>query len=508
MPRTTTTTTRRRAAEPASTKQAISNFTRVSKGLSTIQNVKDIKPVQPTSSSPASSKKRKVEDFDDENVDPNATTLKASAPIRAVSVAKRQKKTVEVAVPVKSTSATTAPVAQQATPKKNINTELKWPACSTSKPSAGRRSTINDGIAKTKQQGREVLSKRAFEVKQTKKEAAATKAKRTAKQNTTQTQQLPPALLELVEMHAAFLRTLVMHLAHSSSATPIDVRALAPDVSRAWGKRNVTIEDLRRCLAIQSHGASEEAPFLLTDYGRGKICIEKASSMDQVNEKELNKQFTTNLMALYTERADDVDIYVESLSIADLPQAPITSMKVSLAENPLLAKGHHALMSLKNDIATKTAAPTTTTTTTPEPATTTTTTNTAAAPKLSLLDRLRLKQLAKSAGPAPPTGPEMDRRAALQRVADVADVISNLTLLKPLPRQAYPMAQLVERLHDSLRTPISGEEAARCVHLLAEEVTPGWVKILTVGGKEQVIIQKALQPVDQVIRETAQALGA
>jgi hypothetical protein len=199
---------------------------------------------------------------------------------------------------------------------------------------------------------------------------------------------------------------------------------------------------------------------------------------------------------------------VESLSIADLPQAPITSMKISVAENPLLAKGHRALASIKNGIAAKTTTlATAAAATTPVP-TTTTTTNAAAAPKLSLLDRLRIKQLAQAAGPAPPSGPEIDRRAALQRVGDVADIISNLTLLRPLPRQAYPMAQLIERLHDSLRTPISGEEAARCVRLLADEVTPGWVRILTVGGKEQVIVQKALQPIDRAIRDKAQALGA
>src|SRR5699024_2529104 len=123
---------------------------------------------------------------------------------------------------------------------------------------------------------------------------------------------------------------------------------------------------------------------------------------------------------------------------------------------------------------------------------------------------LRLKQATRANEAAPPSGPELQRRAALNRVADVAATISMLSLSNPLslPRQAFTMAAFLEKLKDSLRVPVSREEGTACVRLIASEVAPEWLRVVTIGGRENVVVQRNGQPVDRVIHERVQKLLA
>lgn len=129
---------------------------------------------------------------------------------------------------------------------------------------------------------------------------------------------------------------------------------------------------------------------------------------------------------------------------------------------------------------------------------------------MGLLDRIRHKQLVKANGPLPPSGPELQRRAALNRVADVAATISMLSLSNPmsLPRQAFTMMAIADKLRDSLRVPLSKEEGMACVRLIATEIAPDWLRIVSIGGRENVVIQRHGQPVDWVMNDRVQKLLA
>ncbi|OBS28905.1 hypothetical protein FPOA_02840 [Fusarium poae] len=319
---------------------------------------------------------------------------------------------------------------------------------------------------------------------------------------------LPTHFAELIDIHKAFVKTVMIQLAHNGNNSPIDIRALAPHISQSWGKRQVTIEDIRRCIAIQSSVKHDvHSPFIITDYGRGKICVERSSAdMAPVNEERLLRQFDINLRALGTERsadAMDIDLPLNNLSLDELPQVDIKNMGSGINANPLLDRGQRALSELKNSVATKQhekAAKQTAMSNNPLLNTDGT--------KMSLLDRLRLKQLAKANEPLPPSGPELQRRAALNRVCDVAATISMLTLSNPmsLPRQAFTMAVILEKLKDSLRMPVSKEEGAACVRLIASDVAPEWLRVVTIGGRENVVVQRNNQPVDRVLQERVQKL--
>ncbi|KAK3187005.1 hypothetical protein K4F52_004171 [Lecanicillium sp. MT-2017a] len=324
----------------------------------------------------------------------------------------------------------------------------------------------------------------------------------------------PPHLADLVRLHKAFLKTVVIQLAHSSSNVPLDVSTLSADISRSWGKRAVTIEDIRRCVAIQSSTGQEDkqSPFIVSDYGRGKVCVELRPGHDgaAINQPALCRQFADNLRALSSDRATNqmtdanVDVALEGLSLAELPQVAVTDMNTQAKTAALFSKGHQALSGLKSELAAKQqekaakqqSRATGTALLNPD------------GTKMSLLDRLRHKELAASSAPQPPTGPELQRRAALNRAADVAATISMLSLSNPvsLPRQAFTMAVMAEKVRDSLRVPVSKEEGIACIKLIAAEVAPEWLRIVAIGGRENVVIQRGGEPVNRVIQERVQKL--
>lgn len=321
----------------------------------------------------------------------------------------------------------------------------------------------------------------------------------------------PPHLADLVRLHRAFLKTVVMQMAHTRSNVPLDIRELAPNIARSWRKRQVTVEDVRRCVALEASTEADgmQSPFIVADYGNGKVCVELREGHDgsAINQAQLCRQFEDNLRRLGADRATDKmadvdDVTLDGLSLAELPQADMTDMNTGAKTAALLVKGHKALSVLKDGMAAKQQEKEAKQ-------------QAAAAPllnadgtKMSLLDRLRHKQLAAANAPLPPSGPELQRRAALNRVVDVASTISMLSLSTPtsLPRQAFTMVAIVEKLRDSLRVPLAKDEGIACIRLIATEVAPEWLRIVAIGGRENVVIQRGGEPVSRVIQERVQKL--
>ncbi|MBE3044367.1 hypothetical protein IMZ48_17730, partial [Candidatus Bathyarchaeota archaeon] len=91
---------------------------------------------------------------------------------------------------------------------------------------------------------------------------------------TEKTPELPPHLAELASLHAAFLKIITLQFAHNGTAVPIDMRALCPNISRTWGKRTVTADDIRTCVAVEGLNPEAPSPFVVSSYGRGKVCVE------------------------------------------------------------------------------------------------------------------------------------------------------------------------------------------------------------------------------------------
>ncbi|RYP71112.1 hypothetical protein DL771_005046 [Monosporascus sp. 5C6A] len=320
----------------------------------------------------------------------------------------------------------------------------------------------------------------------------------------TKPRQLPGDLLALIDLHSAFLKTLTLHYVHNGTNVPADLRILCPNVARAWGKKKVTAADIRVCVGVLGASGAAGNLFSLSDYGRGKICVEIDASHGSgpLNEKSLNDLFRTNLTSLWLQQhrtsggEPDTTAFMKAL-----PRAPITLCESVAKASPMLAKGQKRLEELKQGMALKKEAKTKPSiisqknpNNTNNGSVTPTTTNPDGT-KMSLLDRIRYKSLQKAAGgssTASLTPAQLERRAALQRAADVASLLAMLGRSEAVQgggRVSFPMAALLQRLRDSLRSPVSRDEGAACVRLLAAEVAPEWVRVVVLGGRENVVLE-------------------
>ncbi|EGY18334.1 uncharacterized protein VDAG_08668 [Verticillium dahliae VdLs.17] len=372
----------------------------------------------------------------------------------------------------------------------------------TTSTSTLRKTPKSTLISNAKDDGRAAARK----VKGSKKPKTTAPPSKNAKDSVQQAR-LPAELAELLSLQRVILKTVTLQITHQKSNTPIDIKAITPDVSRTWGKRNVTIDDIQRCVAIQdlkkdAHNATA-SPFIITDYGRGKLCLEidTERGTGRIDEDSLCKQFEENLHALCAERAtdemSDLDISFESLSFNDLPKADITMRHhlSAMKQNPLLAKGQRALTELKHGFVVKQQEKEAKAQAAKEPMTNTD------GSKMSLLDRLRAKEIA-AAQLGAPSGPEITRKRALQHVSDVSAIIGMLVNSSnpgKAPVKSFPMSVLQQKLKESLRVPMPVEEGVCTVKLIANEVAPEWLRVLPIGSKEHVVVQTRCKPCEAEI---------
>ncbi|KAH6845017.1 hypothetical protein B0I37DRAFT_378954 [Chaetomium sp. MPI-CAGE-AT-0009] len=320
---------------------------------------------------------------------------------------------------------------------------------------------------------------------------------------------LPQELLDLLGLHEAFLKTLSLHPGHSTTGSPIDLSTLYTDVTRAWHKRVVGLVDIQRCVGVlswtpnKSDSTTPRAPYFLADYGRDKICVEFYPGAERpLHVLKLQMDFEANLRTLWMSRHNDVPA---TIFIGTLPKAPLKPCALSI----IAPKTQTTLDAFKQSIAEKkqqdeaAKAAIRSQTNSPEGGD---------APKLSLLDRIRLKETLASQSPSSELSPaELQRRGALQRAADVAGVIGMLCKATVATgsaqmRVSFTMAALMVRLKDSMRTPVSQEDGMVCVRLLAAEVAPQWLRVVKIGGRENVICTTGLQPTKAALEERVKVL--
>ncbi|KAI1467807.1 uncharacterized protein F4812DRAFT_427643 [Daldinia caldariorum] len=318
---------------------------------------------------------------------------------------------------------------------------------------------------------------------------------------------LPEEVLALIDLHSSLLKTLTLHYAHNGSNVPADLRVLCPNVSRAWGRKQVTEADIRLCLGVlnfEPKTTSTKPLFSLSDYGRGKICIEIDSVQHEsgrpLDEKKLNDTFHDNISSLWTRFSATNGLDVSAFISTTLPRAPVTLCESVAKAAPVLSKGQKRLEELKQGMVLKKqekeAKSKPPQLQQQQQSGDVQMSGAGAAPKMSVLDRIRLKSLQKSSLPAGNLSPaQLQRRAALQRAPEVAGMLGMLSRAAGQGgRVSFTMAATLEKLKDSLRMGVSREEGAACVRLLASEVAPEWARVVVIGGRENVVLETDRQP--------------
>lgn len=295
---------------------------------------------------------------------------------------------------------------------------------------------------------------------------------------------LPRELHDLIDLHLSLMKALSLHYAHAGTTSPVDTRQLALSVTKIWTRRAVTILDIRQCLGLLGQSQPDSPSprphplFTLTSDSRS-IFLEthvppkvQTSLARHIDEAELNDSFALALRVHWESH------FTPEVAFTSLPLAPITQ-NTRLRVPAQRALGQRRLEDLRGVVLRATKP----TLTTPKTGLQSRTSD--------LLSKLAAKESLRAAAPAPPTRAELDRTAALQRAEEVAAVLG-----VGRGRGSWALSALVQNVRDSARSALSPAEVERCLRVLAEEVAPGWVRIVSTGGVVGVVVDGGRRPMD------------
>jgi hypothetical protein len=303
---------------------------------------------------------------------------------------------------------------------------------------------------------------------------------------------LPTELRDLLSLYSSFLTALSLQSAHTGgSIAAVNLKSLLPLVTANWRKRSVTVNDVRKMLALTEKAGPS---FILEDRARAGIFLARAEESESTNasnnyidEAKLNAIFETSLRTAWTDYSISTPekLLTARAFIRQLPLIDMIQNESAKNAFPLFARGQQRLADLKAGQAAakaEEASPQTPTTSLAKDTLGVQNRNT------SLLDRILAKQALAANLPAGPTRTELQRKSALHRVEDVARVLEILAAGQP--RASFSMTALVQHLQQSLRTPITREEVERCVKIMAGEIMPSFVKVIAGNGMSGVVVTR------------------
>ncbi|RPB03672.1 hypothetical protein L873DRAFT_1786685 [Choiromyces venosus 120613-1] len=348
-----------------------------------------------------------------------------------------------------------------------------------------------------------------------------------AKKPTTATHQLPsppksspplgslPADLTLLQtLHGSLLTALLLHKAHHNNGThPASFSAIKLHVERL-ARRNINFEDLRRIVYISHYGEkADNGGFKLVDYGAGNICIdfiEKSKARKLVSTKALKEDFEAKLWLYFRkdgkgsnpqlptppssftednnkeeeERAKEPGTEKKSrIQDSTVPLAEISAHPQASTIQSVLHSKTQALIQELRKPASPSKSTTAPTATVPLSSRTST-----------LYDRIRAKaEAAASARKKAPSKESLARTAAEQRIPEIEPILKGLAARGT----NMTMKNVVEGIKESMRNPISMEDAEMVVRVMAEKSdgdkakgNQGWIKVVEVGKVTGVVFTK------------------
>jgi hypothetical protein len=337
--------------------------------------------------------------------------------------------------------------------------------------------------------------------------------------------ELPAELQGIISLHASFLTALSLHYAHHGMSTPVDLKVLMASMERIWGKRKVTVEDIQRLVGLMNHPEEEgdgfTCGFKLKNFGLRKIMLENSTATTQkgfvskpFDELVLRDDFETSVCRFWkTRRAINEGKPGPSEFLNTLPKASITTCPYAILS---ASKAQRKLEDLKvGAIKAQEKRMTTSAIAIKKDI------NGVNERGKGLLERLKAKEMHQAKLPPPLSKEQLLRRSALQRVEDIAGVLSMLKTsasaksssgssssdVQLSEKSSFGLSSLVQRIKDSAKTPISREEVEMCLQLLAEELAVEWVRSLSIGKMRCVVLYHRENPgFDMLKKRVSEAL--
>ncbi|PYH89452.1 hypothetical protein BO71DRAFT_403055 [Aspergillus ellipticus CBS 707.79] len=311
----------------------------------------------------------------------------------------------------------------------------------------------------------------------------------------------PACVDDLVNLHSAFVKAASLHAMHNGVVAPADLRELLPTIERLWKKRKVVVKDLQRMLWVteqESTSTRTALPgFRIANYGLGRVCLERVMREDEerMSESDWQERFEQSVELLWEKALDAVD--GDESRVDFLATLGVSVIHESLTPFTSFRKGQQRLQDLKGGVIklkTEKMRADIKDDTPEKPV------DAASTRRKGLLDRIKEKQLRQAKLPPPPSKDMLLRRAASERVEEVAGV---LALLRPAgyvgigaravvtaQRTPFRMEMIAQNVRDSVRSPISEKEVEICLEILAREDIAGqWVNLVTVNQMRSVVLK-------------------
>ena len=309
----------------------------------------------------------------------------------------------------------------------------------------------------------------------------------------------PAAYRDFVALHSSFVKALSLHFSHNGSTAPANVVDLYPTIERVWKKRKVTIDDIQRLLYIQeqSKPTSCSVKYRISDDGK-TCCVERIDTAPQtakaqfrlpVNETELAARFSQNLDDFCQKQ--ETEFAPQNIPLATIHKSGAALTPRNFIRQQLLdiRAGTIKLKVIDTTQKSKDAAATARG-------------SKVVNRKSSLLQRIQAKSFQQSRLPPPPSKETALRRAAVERIPEVLNVL--LLLTPPItstaglspnspPKKPFRWETIIQNIQDSMRNPIAKAEVEACLDILSQkEVASDWVQIIALSRFKSVVLRGGL----------------
>ncbi|TKA63703.1 hypothetical protein B0A49_11019 [Cryomyces minteri] len=310
---------------------------------------------------------------------------------------------------------------------------------------------------------------------------------------------LPERIQDLMNIHSAFVTTLSVHIREDASVHWHD---LSPSIANVWKKRRIELDDIRRCvvghpsMTILDYGGgnvhlkmlANNPPYTTAQHFAGYVSGFAAKHTSQV---AANMSFVQKLRRAWADwtlkckgQDPDVDMFMRQLPLAELVDCSHLRQVESEVEKGRQRPQEITILTI--DSQEGEVGP-------PAPAKPVTTSPPAVADRGSALrQRIHARQKLASALPPPPLKADLERKAALDRVEEVFRVLVMLVGAKA--RASFSLEDIVQRVRDSVRKPLSRTEVVSTLEIVAKELAPNFLNFVSMGGPTGVALIRDGKP--------------
>lgn len=307
---------------------------------------------------------------------------------------------------------------------------------------------------------------------------------------------VPEPLSDFTNLHRALLRALTLHIAHNGTISPVPLSSLLPSASKIWGRRSITIDDIRRCF---SNYRETKVGFCLYDFGLAGLCIEflpegsmptrphakSAGSLARVLDEDcLQGPFEDNLLASWDawngprspkaieDLDQDAEAFIQALPMLDVPEHP--SLLKSQTGSKALGRARLEMLTTPKHHKAQKSTDAERGLLTPSSSRSSSTSDASRATPTDRKSSLYARLASKSAASPNKTKPSAEAAAAhAQRQTSLhflPELTKTLSLLSKGKRRSFGLAELVRTIKESSR------------NVMEEAVVKGALDMLGGGG--------------------------